>query len=131
MLDAAAIAVITGAASNIIAYMAQGRIDALRTRLSAIFQRGTVQQQDDALRALHEDADALAQGRISEAEVTARWTAFLTAAYPDAEADIEALASAMPPGTNTVNIGSQNNYGSGTFIGRDNHGDINPTRQES
>ncbi|WFB09925.1 hypothetical protein LRS74_24955 [Streptomyces sp. LX-29] len=127
MLDAAAIAITTGAASNVVAYLLQGRADALRTRLGAIFRRGTAQQQSDALRTLDEDAAALAQHTVTQADVTARWTGFLTAflaACPDARADIEALASATPSGTKTVNIGSQHNHGSGTFIGGDNHGGV-------
>ncbi|MFF9788666.1 hypothetical protein [Streptomyces nigrescens] len=130
MLDAAAIAVATGAASNVVAYLLQGRADALRIRLSAIFQRGTTQQQADALRTLDDDAAALAQRTVAQADVTARWTGFLTAflaACPDARADVEALASATPPGAKTVNIGSQHNHGSGAFIGGDNHGGITVT----
>jgi hypothetical protein len=130
MLDAAAIAVATGAASNVVAYLLQGRADALRTRISAIFQRGTTQQQSDVLRALDEDAAALAQRTVAQADVTARWTGFLTAflaACPEARADMEALGSAPSPGTKTVNIGSQHNHGTGSFIGGDNHGGINIT----
>ncbi|GHF51501.1 hypothetical protein GO001_12445 [Streptomyces sp. NRRL B-1677] len=127
MLDEAAIAVATGAAGNIVAYLAQGRADALRTRLSAIFRRGTVQQQSNALRTLDEDAAALAQHTGNQADITARWTGFLTAflaACPDARADIEALASSAPTSTRSINIGSQHNHGSGTFIGGDNHGGV-------
>lgn len=130
MLDAAAIAVATGAASNLVAYLLQGQSDALRTRLSAIFRRGTAQQQSDALRTLDEDAAALAQRTVAHADITARWTgllAALLAVCPDARADIEALASAGPSGAKTVNIGSQHNHGSGTFIGGDNHGGITVT----
>ncbi|MER8087259.1 hypothetical protein ACIO6T_10840 [Streptomyces sp. NPDC087532] len=53
-------------------------------------------------------------------------TAYL-AAYPDARTDLEALASAAPPATRTLNIGSQHNHGSGTFIGGDNHGGVTVT----
>ncbi|MFD8995001.1 hypothetical protein [Streptomyces abikoensis] len=130
MLDEAAIAVVTGAASNIVAYLAQGRADALRTRLSAIFRSGTEQQQSHALRTLDEDAAALAQRTATQADVSARWTGFLTAflaACPDARADIEALSSATPTNTRTINIGSQHNHGSGTFIGGDNHGGVTVT----
>ncbi|GAA2558331.1 hypothetical protein GCM10010423_70260 [Streptomyces levis] len=130
MLDEAAIAVTTGAASNVVAYLLQGRADALRARLSTVFRRGTPQQQSDALRTLDEDAGALAQHTVTEADLTARWTGFLTAflaACPDARADIEDLASVTPASTKTVNIGSQQNHGPGTFIGGDNHGGITIT----
>ncbi|MEV5950371.1 hypothetical protein [Streptomyces sp. NPDC051993] len=126
MLDATAIAVATGAASNVVAYLLQGRVDAVRTRIAAVFHRATPDQQAEALRVLGEDAAGLSQQTITQAEVTARWTGLLTAvlaAHPDAREDIEALAS-TPPATKTVNIGSQHNHGPGTFIGGDHHGDI-------
>ncbi|MFC9278644.1 hypothetical protein [Streptomyces collinus] len=133
MLDAAAVAVSTGAASNVLAYLLQGRIDALRTRVSAIFQRGTAQEESDALRVLEEHAEALAQRRTTEAEVAAQWSSMLTAfltVYPEARADIEELRSSVPSGTKTVHIGSQHNHGRGTFIGGDNHGTIRVEGQE-
>ncbi|RST25302.1 hypothetical protein EF908_00305 [Streptomyces sp. WAC04770] len=133
MLDAAAIAVATGAASNVLAYLLQGRADVLRTRVSAIFRRGAAEEESHALRALDEHAEALEQRRVTQAEVTAQWSSVLTAfltAYPEALGDIEALRSATPSGTKTVNIGSQHNHGRGTFIGGDNHGTIRVDGQE-
>ncbi|MEV4873783.1 hypothetical protein [Streptomyces syringium] len=133
MLDAAAIAVATGAASNVLAYLLQGRADTLRTRISAIFRRGTAQEESHALRALAEHAAGLEQRRVTQAEITAQWSSVLTAfltAYPEARADIEALRSSTPPGMRTVNIGSQHNHGRGTFIGGDNHGTIRVNGQE-
>ncbi|MER5989112.1 hypothetical protein [Streptomyces sp. NPDC001787] len=133
MLDAAAIAVTTGAASNVLAYLLQGRADVLRTRISAIFRRGNVQEESHALRALDEHIEALEHRRVSQTEVTAQWSGMLTAfltAYPEARVDIEALRSATPSGTKTVNIGSQQNHGRGTFIGGDNHGTIRVDGQE-
>ncbi|MER6101122.1 hypothetical protein ABT115_01930 [Streptomyces sp. NPDC001832] len=130
MFDEAAVAIATGAASNVVAYLLQGRADALRARLDAVFQRGTAEQRSDALQALEGDSIALARHTVTEAEATARWTRFLTAflaACPDARTDLEALASAAPPATRTINIGSQHNHGSGTFIGGDNHGGITVT----
>ncbi|RSO11614.1 hypothetical protein DMH18_08445 [Streptomyces sp. WAC 06783] len=127
MLDAAAIAIVTGAASNVLAYLLQGRADALRTRISAIFRRGTAQGESDALRALEEQAEALEQRRVTPAEVTAQWSSVLTAflaTHPEARADIEALSSSTPAGTKTVNIGAQHNHGRGTFIGGDNYGSV-------
>ncbi|PNG93451.1 hypothetical protein [Streptomyces malaysiensis] len=133
MLDAAAIAVTTGAASNVLAYLLQGRADALRTRISAIFQRGTAQDESDALRALEEHAEALERRRVTQVEVTAQWSSMLTAfltAYPEARADIEVLRSSTPSDSKTVHIGSQHNHGRGTFIGGDNHGTIRIDGQE-
>ncbi|GHH08840.1 hypothetical protein [Streptomyces rubradiris] len=133
MLDAAALAVATGAAGNVLAYLLQGQTDALRTRISAIFQRGTAREESVALRALEEHAEALEQRRVTQAEVTAQWSSLLTAfltAYPETRADIEALRSSLPSGTKTVHIGSQHNHGRGTFIGGDNHGTIRVDGQE-
>ncbi|MFJ6421390.1 hypothetical protein [Streptomyces hydrogenans] len=130
MLDEAAVAVATGAASNVVAYLLQGRADTLRARLGAVFQRGTAEQRSNALQALEDDSVALARHTVTEAEAAARWTGFLTAflaAYPDARTDLETLASAAPPDARNVIIGSQHNHGSGTFIGGDNHGGVNVT----
>ncbi|MFJ2407080.1 hypothetical protein ACIOUE_37935 [Streptomyces xanthochromogenes] len=130
MLDATAIAVATGAAGNVIAYLIQGNIDDVRARIAAIFRRTSAGHRAEALRVLDEDAAALSQQTVSQADVTARWTGLLTAvlaAHPDARADIEALASTTAA-TKTVNIGSQHNHGGGTFIGGDHHGDIHNGR---
>ncbi|MBV9024261.1 MAG: hypothetical protein JO362_10830 [Streptomycetaceae bacterium] len=132
MLDEAAIAVATGAASNVIAYLVQGRADAIRTRISAIFRHAGAGQEDESLGALTNDAVALSQRGMNQAEATARWTGLLTAilaAYPSARPDIEALAASTPPTVKTISIGSQHNHGSGTFIGGDNHGSIQPGGQ--
>jgi hypothetical protein len=132
MLDEAAIALGTGAASSVLAYMLQGKADELRARISLIFRRGTAQEQSTALQVLEEHTTALAQRQITQAEVTDQWyrllTAFLTA-YPEAGPDIEGLRSSARPGTKTVNIGSQHNHGTGTFIGGDNHGGIHLSGQ--
>ncbi|MEV0012285.1 hypothetical protein [Streptomyces sp. NPDC047973] len=126
MLDEAAIAITTGAASNVIAYLAQGRADAIRNRVSAIFRHGGASQEDAALVALADDTEALAQHRINQDQATARWVGLLTAAlaaHPGAHSDIAALASTPAP-AKTVSIGSQHNHGNGTFVGGDNHGTI-------
>lgn len=129
MLDATAIALATGAASNVLAYLVQGQVDALRTRISSIFRRGDGEEESAALRVLDDHAAALAQRRITQADVTAQWGSLLAAfliAHPETRADIEALRSSAPPATKTVNIGSQHNHGAGTFVGGDNHGTIGP-----
>ncbi|MEU2977765.1 hypothetical protein ABZ678_12335 [Streptomyces hirsutus] len=130
MLDEVAIAVATGAAGNVAAYLLQGQVDVLRTRISAIFRHGTEQQRSNALQTLDEDTTALAQHTTAPTDITSRWTGHLTAflaAFPEAQEDVEALASATPSSMKTVNIGSQHNHGSGTFIGGDNHGGITIT----
>ena len=131
MLDELATAVGTGAAGNIIAYMLSGRVDALRAQVTRIFRHGTEHEQAMAMRALDDDAAALAQRGISETAVTERWTSLLLSyltAHPEARSDMEALASSSAAG-GVQNIGSQHNHGPGTFIGGDNYGSITVNRQ--
>ena len=126
MLDEVATAIATGAAGNIIAYMFNGRVDALRVQLARIFRHGTEQERSTALRTLEDDAVALTQHEASKADLTGRWTSFLLAyltAHPEARGDIEAFASA-PVINKTMNIGSQHNHGPGPFIGGDNYGNM-------
>jgi inactivated superfamily I helicase len=127
MYEEAVMAVSTGAASGVLSYLLQNQADALRTRISAIFRRGgNPQEEAAALQVLNEHAAALARHEINEHTITDAWTellaAFLTA-HPSARADIEKLKTTAP--TNTVNIGSQHNHGSGAFIGNNHYGDIN------
>jgi hypothetical protein len=126
MLDEVAIAIATGAAGNIVAYMLNGRVDALRAQVARIFRHGTEQERSAALRTLKEDAVALTQQGASKTDVTGRWTSLLLsylAAHPEAQGEIKAFASA-PIINKTMNIGSQHNHGSGPFIGGDNYGDM-------
>lgn len=126
MLGEVATAIATGAAGNIIAYMLNGQVDALRAQVARIFRHGAEHEQFVALRALEDDAVALIQKRASETDLTGRWTSLLLSyltAHPEARGDIEAFAS-VPVIKKTMNVGSQHNHGSGTFIGGDNYGDI-------
>ena len=126
MLDEVTIAIASGAAGNIVAYMFYGRVDALRVRFARIFRHGTEQEQAAALHTLEDNAVALTQREVPQADLTGRWTSFLLSyltAHPEARGDIEAFASA-PVVNKTMNIGSQHNHGSGTFIGGDNYGDM-------
>ncbi len=127
MLDEIAIAISTGAAGNIVAYMLNGRVDALRTQVAKMFRHGTEQERSAALRALEDDAVALSQRKASKADLTSQWSntllSYLTA-HPEARGDIESFASSSVTGTTTI-IGSQNFYGSGPAFGGDNNGTIN------
>jgi hypothetical protein len=126
MLDPEMTAIITGAAGNLAAYMLNGQVDAVRSWVRRIFRRGD-EDQSTALRVVEDDAIALAQGTASEVDVRARWGVLLTAylaEHPEILAEIEAIANPAPTVAETTNIGQQHNYGSGTFIGRDNYGDI-------
>jgi hypothetical protein len=126
MLDEVATAIATGAAGNIIAYMLNGRVDALRVQIARIFRHGTEQERSVVLRTLEDDAVALTQQEASKTALTGRWTGLLLSyltAHPEARGDIEAFASVSGI-HKTMNIGSQHNHGSGPFIGGDNYGNI-------
>jgi hypothetical protein len=126
MLDEVATAIATGAAGNVIAYMLNGRVDALRTQAAGMFRHGTPQERATVLRGLDEDAGALKRGEVSEADLTKRWISLLAsylAQHPEARSDIEAFGS-LDVASRMINIGSQNNFGSGFFIGGDNRGSI-------
>lgn len=126
MLDEVAIAISTGAAGNIVAYILNGRVDALRTQVAKMFRHGTEQERSAALRTLEDDAAALTQKKASEADVTQQWKnsllSYLTA-HPEAREDIASFAS-LQVSRKTVIIGSQIFHGPGSF-GGDNNGTIN------
>ena len=131
MFDPTTMAIITGAAGNIVAYMLSGRIDDLRGWVTRAFRR-TETEREKSLLTVEEDMAALREGRASAAEVKLRWTAMLAAylaAEPEARADIDAMASGGKESARSVRIWSQHNHGSGIFIGGDNFGGID-TREE-
>lgn len=126
MLEDAAIAVSTGAAGNVVAYMLQGRADAVRAQVAKIFRHGSGEERAAALQALEHDAEALGEHNVTRAELTTQWGSLLCSyltAHPEARGDIETLA-VSPVVSKTVNIGSQAFYGSGSF-GGDNNGTVN------
>ena len=126
MFDEVTTAIATGAAGNVIAYMLNGRVDALRTQVAGMLRHGTPGERTTVLRGLEEDARALKREEVSRADLTERWINLLAsylAQHPEARSDIEAFTS-LHAASRIINIGSQNNIGSGLFIGSDNHGDI-------
>jgi cytidylate kinase len=126
MLDEVTTAIATGAAGNIIAYMLNDRLDALRAQFARIFRHGTEKEKSAALQALEQDASALLNGKASEASLAKQWINFLLsylAAHPRVREDLEAFNSSA--GVNkTMIIESQHNHGSGVFIGGDNYGSM-------
>jgi hypothetical protein len=127
VLDEATMAIITGAAGNVAAYMLNGRVDALRGWVSKIFRRESAERRSAALNALEAERVAVLRGSVTEAEITARWSmllASLLAQYPDVRDEISAMADVAPPAS-MINIGSQHNHGPGTFIGGNHYGSIN------
>lgn len=126
MLDQVAIAIATGAAGNVIAYMLNGRVDALRAQVTHLFRRDSEQERAIVLQRLDDDVLALAKQTRSDAELTARWAAMFATLLETghgAREELSNFAAAPVPGK-TVHIGSQHNHGSGVFIGGDNHGGI-------
>ncbi len=126
MLDEVATTIATGAAGNIIAYMLNGQVDALRAQIARIFRHGSEQERSAVLRTLEDDIVALTQNLTSDTDITEQWTSLLfsyVTAHPEARADIEAFASDLVI-NKTISVGSQHNYGSGPFIGGDNYGNM-------
>ncbi|HEX3955843.1 MAG TPA: hypothetical protein VHZ03_04335 [Trebonia sp.] len=126
MLEDVAMAISTGAAGNIVAYMLNGRVDALRDQVTKIFRHGNDQERSAVLRTLEDDAIALTQGKESGTDMTTRWSnsllAYLTA-HPEARGDIEAFASS-PVTSKTIIVGSQKHCGSGANIAGDYYGNM-------
>lgn len=126
MLDDIAIAISTGAAGNMVAYMFNGQIDALRDHVARMFRHGTEQERTTALRTLEDDAVTVAQQAISGADLTRQWSNTLLSylnAHPEARRDIQSFASS-PVTNRTTSIGSLNHYGSGPQIAGDCHGNM-------
>jgi hypothetical protein len=132
MLDDVAIAISTGAAGNMVAYMFSGQIDALRDQVAKMFRHGTEQERSRALRALEEHAVGVGQQAVSGADLTRQWSNTLLSylnTHPEARADIESFASS-PVVTRSTIIGSLNHYGSGPQIAGNYHGNITFNNQE-
>lgn len=132
MIEDIAMAVSTGAAGNIVAYMLNGRVDALRAQVTKIFRHGTEQERSAALRTLDRDVDALSEHNVTRAELTNQWRDLLLSyltAHPESRTDIESFTLSRDT-DNTTSIGYQIHVGSGPQIGRDNYGSITFRGQE-
>jgi hypothetical protein len=126
MLDEVAMAISTGAAGNIVAYMLNDQMDALHAQVARMFRHGTGQERSAALRTLEDDAVALTQQKSSKADLTSQWSNYLFSyltAHPEARGDIESFSSS-PVTSKTTNIGSLNHYGSGPQIAGDYIGNM-------
>jgi hypothetical protein len=126
MLEDAAIAISTGAAGNIVAYMLNDQMDALRGHVAKIFRHGTGQERATALQTLERDAGALREHNVTRALLSNQWSNVLLSYlrdHPEAREDIESFASSQAA-CETINIGAQNHYGSGPQIGGNNHGSM-------
>lgn len=126
MLEDVAIAISTGAAGNIVAYMLNDQMDALRAQVAKIFRHGTGQEREMALQAIERDANALSEHNVTRAILTNQWSNILLSYltdHPEARADVESFASSQDTG-GTVNIGSQIHIGIGPQNGRDHIGNV-------
>lgn len=125
MIEEAAIAVSTGAAGNIVAYMLNGQVDALRNRIVRIFRHGSDVEQSHALQVLERDAVALIENDATRAGLINRWRDLLLShltAHPEAREEIESLASLAAAGT--TKIKSMKHSGTGPQIVGPNFGDM-------
>jgi hypothetical protein len=126
MLDDVATAIATGAAGNIVAYMLNDQVDALRAKIATIFRHGSGHERAAALHTVERDVAALSEHKVTRADLIIQWGDLLLsylAAHPEARADIESLVS--PHATNkTIIIGSQMHLGSGPQIAGDNYGSM-------
>jgi hypothetical protein len=126
MLEDVAIAISTGAAGNIVAYMLNDQMDALRGHVAKILRHGTGQERSTILQALERDADALGEQDVTPAVLTDEWSNVLLSYlndHPEAHPDIESFASSQAS-CRPINIGAQNHFGSGPQIGGDNYGSM-------
>ena len=126
MIEETAAAIATGAAGNIVAYMLNNKVDALREWSALVFRRGTAHERTEVLSALDQDAADLSEARTTEAEVLTRWIQVLTSyltTHPEAAADIGSLAAGRSSSRISV-VGSQTNSGPGTFIAGNSYGGV-------
>lgn len=126
MFDAETTAILTGAAGNVVAYMLNGRVDAVRSWIGRVFHSASKGERLNQLRAIEDDMAALTDHVYTEADVKARWAVVLAshlAAHPEALAEIQAMNS--PATIQSMHVEEQHNHGNGTFIGGDNYGRIN------
>src|ERR1700722_971701 len=111
MLEDIAIVISTEAAGNIVAYMLNGRVDALRAQIGKIFRHGTEEERAAALRSVEDDTAALIQRKTSETELTQQWgnslLSYLTA-HPEPRGNIKSLACS-PFIKKPTTMGSSNN----------------------
>ncbi|WP_143022175.1 hypothetical protein [Nonomuraea maritima] len=133
MLDPVVIAIITGAAGNVVAYMLNGEVDTLRAWARRIFGRGDQAASSAQVLAIEHDSAALTQGTMSKEEAKIRWKAIFEtylSEHPEVRPEIEALASSAVGGTEAMYVGTQRNEQDGIFIGRDNYGEISRPRRD-
>lgn len=125
MLDEVVTSVATGAAGNIIAYMLNGPVDALRAQMTKMFRHGTPQERSAVLRRLDDDSKALIHHEITKSTLTGQWAGLLAsylAQHPEALYEVENFS--RHDASRTVIIDSQINH-DGLLVNGSNNGYIN------
>jgi hypothetical protein len=125
MIEDAAMAVSTGAAGNIVAYLLNGRVDALRNHVVSIFRHGSDVEQSHALQALERDAVALVENDATRASLINQWRDLILSyfiAHPEAREEIESFAFLDTVGT--TKIKSMKHAGTGPQIVGPNFGNM-------
>lgn len=127
MIEDIAMAVSTGAAGNIVAYMLNGQVDALRSQVARIFRHGTEQERSHALQTLERDAVALDGHDVTRAALTNQWRDLLLAyltSHPEARDEIEYFATSPLNVAVTTKIKSIKHTGTGPQILGPNFGNM-------
>jgi len=127
MLEDIAVAVSTGAAGNIVAYMLNGQVDALRAQVTKMFRHGTEQERSHALQVLECDSIALYGHDATRAGLTNQWRDLLLSyltAHPEAHEEIESFASSSLNTVGATKIKSMKHTGTGPQIVGPNFGDM-------
>jgi hypothetical protein len=125
VIEDAAIAISTGAAGNVVAYMLNGRVDALRNHVVRIFRHGSDVERSHALQTLERGAAALVENDATRASLTNQWRDLFLSyliAHPEAREEIESFASLNAAGT--TKIKSMKHTGTGPQIVGPNFGDM-------
>jgi hypothetical protein len=125
MIEDAALAASTGAAGNIVAYMLNGRVDALRNHVVRIFRHGSDVERSHALQTLERDAVALVENDATRDSLMNQWRDLLLSyliAHPEAREEIESFASLNA--ASTTKIKSMKHTGTGPQIVGPNFGNM-------
>lgn len=126
MIEDITMAISTGAAGNIVAYMLNDRVDALRDQVAKIFRHGNAQERLHALQAVDRDAVALSEHDATRDGLTNQWRDMLLsylANHPEARTDVQSFASSSTDMSKTK-IKSMKHTGTGPQIVGPNFGNM-------
>jgi hypothetical protein len=124
MFDDATVAIATGAAGNMVAYLLSGQVDAARRWVARIFRQASKEGRIEAQKALDRDAASLGERSLTEAEAKSRWAMRIggeLSIHPNIRTDVAALA-VVGAGAHSVHIESHHNEGSAPYVAGNNTG---------